>query len=117
MQKGEDNFDIDSENYVSVLISSENLPATGGNLTLWVEDLKDEIILIRTGEDKFEVLSSFCPHAGGMLEVDGEELVCSFHGLRFSASEKKCINSLENFTVSTYLNEFSDQGLRVYVKK
>ena len=46
-----------------------------------------ELALFRTGEGAVRAVDAFCPHMGAHLghqgRVEGEELVCAFHGLRY----------------------------------
>jgi nitrite reductase/ring-hydroxylating ferredoxin subunit len=48
-----------------------------------------ELALLRTASGEVRLVDGFCPHMGAHLghqgRVEGEELVCSFHGMRYGA--------------------------------
>lgn len=67
--------------------------AVGTTLELTVGDVKPvhyfgrELVLFRTAEGEATMFDAYCPHLGAHLghggTVDGENLVCPFHGWRF----------------------------------
>jgi nitrite reductase/ring-hydroxylating ferredoxin subunit len=54
-----------------------------------------DIIVYRTQSGTARVSSAFCPHMGANLgkvgRVEGETLVCGFHGFTYDAMEGKCV--------------------------
>ena len=57
----------------------------------------DEVVIYRTRSGVVRVVEPYCPHLGAHLgyggRVDGEEIVCPFHGFRFDASGTCVANS------------------------
>ena len=46
------------------------------------------VIVVRTSQDKFRAMSSYCPHEGGTIGVpSGNKAVCPNHGAEFGLSE------------------------------
>ena len=46
------------------------------------------VIVVRTAQDKFRAMSSYCPHEGGSVgSPTSGKAVCSKHGAQFSVSE------------------------------
>jgi nitrite reductase/ring-hydroxylating ferredoxin subunit len=46
------------------------------------------VIVVRTAQDKFRAMSSYCPHEGGTIGVpSGNKAVCPNHGAEFGLSE------------------------------
>jgi nitrite reductase/ring-hydroxylating ferredoxin subunit len=62
------------------LANLDDIPGTG---TLLVPFFGREIHLWRKGE-RYRAAANACPHMGGPLECKGGELVCPWHGARFS---------------------------------
>lgn len=46
------------------------------------------VIVVRTAQDKFRAMSSYCPHEGGSIGVPtGNKAICPKHGAEFGLSE------------------------------
>ena len=46
------------------------------------------VIVVRTAQDKFRAMSSYCPHEGGSIgNPTGSKAMCSKHGAEFGLSE------------------------------
>ena len=46
------------------------------------------VIVVRTAQDKFRAMSSYCPHEGGsVMAPSNGNAICSRHGAEFSVSE------------------------------
>jgi nitrite reductase/ring-hydroxylating ferredoxin subunit len=46
------------------------------------------VIVVRTSQDKFRAMSSYCPHEGGTIGVPfGNKAICPYHGAEFGLSE------------------------------
>jgi nitrite reductase/ring-hydroxylating ferredoxin subunit len=46
------------------------------------------VIIVRTAQDKFRAMSSYCPHEGGTIGVpSGNKAICPSHGAEFGLSE------------------------------
>lgn len=69
-------------------ISRASLPAE----PTFLDWLNDEVML--SPASSHWLVSTICPHGGGPLSVadDGSELVCGWHGWRFSVASGECLN-------------------------
>ena len=46
------------------------------------------VIVVRTAQDKFRAMSSYCPHEGGVIGVPSDnKAICPNHGAEFGLSE------------------------------
>jgi nitrite reductase/ring-hydroxylating ferredoxin subunit len=46
------------------------------------------VIVVRTAQDKFRAMSSYCPHEGGSIGIpSGNKAICPSHGAEFGTSE------------------------------
>ena len=76
---------------------------------LWLNELKDEIIVFKN-DNKIYVKSSICPHFGGPItyEKDKNRLFCYWHGLQFGLNGK-CLNQ-KNFKpcLNSYMHELKN---------
>ncbi|MEM9069335.1 MAG: Rieske 2Fe-2S domain-containing protein [Myxococcota bacterium] len=55
-----------------------------------------ELVLYRTASGRFSVSDPYCPHLGGHLgqaQVQGENLVCGFHGWKYNGVSGKCVRA------------------------
>ncbi|GGF86727.1 Rieske (2Fe-2S) protein [Paenibacillus abyssi] len=63
---------------------------------------KDTYFLLKN-EDQFLLVSSICPHAGQLVEIEYGELVCPMHGWTFNTHTGACLNvpskGLESYPV------------------
>jgi nitrite reductase/ring-hydroxylating ferredoxin subunit len=59
--------------------------------------------LLLKQEDMYRLVSRSCPHAGQMVEIEGDELVCPMHGWTFNPHTGACLNvpskGLASYTV------------------
>ena len=84
---------------------------------LWVDEIKDEIIIFKNDE-KIHIKSSICPHFGGPIVYDHNKkyLYCYWHGLKFSVNGK-CLNQ-KNFKacLNSYFYEIKNKYIYIYIK-
>ena len=85
-------------------------------IKLWVNELKDEVIVFMKNE-KIYVKSSICPHFGGAISLDENNnyLTCYWHGLKFSF-DGKCLNN-KNFRSCLGNYEYELKNNNIYIKK
>jgi phenylpropionate dioxygenase-like ring-hydroxylating dioxygenase large terminal subunit len=57
-----------------------------GSVTIYHEEIKDEIIVFKTSCSEIKVFSNVCPHMAGNLILSKSKklLVCAWHGLQFN---------------------------------
>ena len=55
-----------------------------------------ELVMFRTEDGQAKVLDAYCPHLGAHLghggKVEGDAIVCPFHGWKFEGTSGKCID-------------------------
>ncbi len=56
--------------------------------TFKVKGLSKELLLVKNGEKEYSAFLMRCPHAGGTVKADANDLVCALHGSRFDLSGK-----------------------------
>lgn len=61
----------------------------------------DELIVYEVDEKLFAI-SSFCPHFGGPLEINGGKIRCYWHDWDFDLQKHNCINKKVNISVRSY---------------
>jgi nitrite reductase/ring-hydroxylating ferredoxin subunit len=65
-----------------------------GRVTLWVDELRDEITAIASGPE-LKVFSSVCPHFGGEFDFSGlasGRLKCRWHAWSFDWRDGTCLS-------------------------
>ena len=55
------------------------------NKPIWIDELQDEIILLRNSSNDIKIFSSICPHFGGEVCMKNNNLICKWHGWTFSS--------------------------------
>lgn len=64
------------------------------------------VIVIRTAQDKFRTMSSYCTHQGGSVSSpSGGKAICSNHGAQFGTSEGNFAQNIGGQSASS-LQEF-----------
>lgn len=51
--------------------------------TFKVKGLSKELLVVKNGEKEYRAYLMRCPHAGGTVKAEGDDLVCALHGSRF----------------------------------
>ena len=80
----------------------------------WIEKNKEIIVLKHN--NKIKVFDSVCPHFGGRLEIDDNDinkLVCPFHGLKFDI--KTCLGTNNIYKKIKKYNVISEKPLIIEV--
>lgn len=101
-----------------VKISLDVLPKNNGEYIYYdIPKLKDELLIARKN-NKFIVLSSFCPHFGGPLRFDKQDnlLKCYFHNYHFDSDIGNCINRKVKMSCLFYKFEITDKFLKVFIE-
>lgn len=57
--------------------------------------------LIKDNENNYRLVSRFCPHAGYLVDAEGDEFYCPMHGWVFDIKTGECLN-------------VSNRGLQMY---
>ena len=80
-------------------------------VTRFVDELRDEISAVLVGGEIY-VVSSICPHFGGILEVNEKrcEFRCIWHGWRFDIPTGKCKTYALKTSVRHYEFEITEDG-------
>jgi Rieske Fe-S protein len=51
--------------------------------TFKVKGLSKELLVVKNGEKEYKAYLMRCPHAGGTVKAEANDLVCALHGSRF----------------------------------
>ncbi|UJF33008.1 Rieske (2Fe-2S) protein [Paenibacillus hexagrammi] len=79
-----------------------------GPLTEWTQfpvevEVEQKPYFLVKENDKYELFSRKCPHAGDIVELEDGEFVCPMHGWTFEAHTGRCHNvpsaALKNYEV------------------
>ena len=63
----------------------------------------DAAYFLVKGRDGYKLLSTICPHQGGEIEDEGDEVfVCDGHGWQYEKGEGTCVNQ-PNFRMKAFL--------------
>lgn len=72
---------------VNLTLTVSDYPAlanVGG--VAYVTSGNNPLAVVRTGANSFDAVSRICPHAGGVVNSNGNGFTCPVHGARFSDS-------------------------------
>jgi nitrite reductase/ring-hydroxylating ferredoxin subunit len=76
-----------------IKINLNKLPKKIGDFDYYdFPEYKIEFLISKLDTNNYKVLSSFCPHFGGPLELKNNSLYCYFHGYEFDIDSGKCLN-------------------------
>jgi nitrite reductase/ring-hydroxylating ferredoxin subunit len=81
---------LSGETVTITLANESSLQSIGGSIrrTFGNNNNGLPVIVIRTAQDKFRAMSSYCPHEGGSISSpSGGKAICSKHGAQFGTSE------------------------------
>lgn len=70
---------------VNMTLTVSDYPAltdVGG--VAYVSSGSNQLAVVRTGSDTFDVVSRVCPHQGGIVNSNGNGFTCPVHGARFT---------------------------------
>ncbi|MFQ5693573.1 MAG: Rieske (2Fe-2S) protein [Nitrospinota bacterium] len=93
---------------------TDDLPENSGKL---VEVGGKRIALLRT-EDGYAAIDDVCPHRGGPLsdgEVEGNEVVCPWHGARFNVKTGEVLSPPAATGVASYNVRVSGDDIEIEV--
>ncbi len=99
---------LTGEKVTLTLANESSLQSIGGSIrrTFGNNNNGLPVIVIRTAQDKFRAMSSYCPHEGGSISSpSGGKAICSKHGAQFGTSEGNFAQNIGGESTSS-LQEF-----------
>lgn len=99
---------LTGETVTLTLANESSLQSVGGSIrrTFGNNNNGLPVIVIRTAQDKFRTMSSYCPHEGGSVSSpSGGKAICSRHGAQFGTSEGNFAQNIGGESTSS-LQEF-----------
>ena len=63
------------------------------------DSLHGELILFKLKNGELKLVSGYCPHFGGPLDFNGENLICPWHDYRFEIESLSVCNKKGNLSV------------------
>jgi nitrite reductase/ring-hydroxylating ferredoxin subunit len=97
-------------------ICNENVLEEKNFIIKWIEEIKDEIIVIKKNKNVIKVFSSICPHFGGQLYYDASKktIRCKWHDWRFDCSTGACLTFKIKSLLRTYDFKIHSRNLKQY---
>ena len=82
--------------------------------TRWVDELRDEITIMKIG-DKVQVFSSICPHFGGEFNFNckTKRVRCKWHGWEYDVETGRCTNRDINTSLRIYNHKIENGNIVV----
>ena len=83
--------------------------------TRWVDELRDEITIMKIG-DKVQVFSSICPHFGGEFNFNckTKRVRCKWHDWKYCTKTGKCLSYPIKGVLKPYDLEIKPNNLKKY---
>jgi nitrite reductase/ring-hydroxylating ferredoxin subunit len=83
---------------------------------IWVEELRDEVIVFKNSNKLIKVISSICPHFGGEIFYNKKinKLKCKWHDWSFCPDSGKCLTFPIKAQLQIYDFTVEPDNLKIY---